>query len=82
MLVMNMSAVGAGSLESPTDPKSRNNTDYTGHAGGAITGLLWGLAFLPRGNTTYGRKLKYWGMSLTLSWFILFTLLLFTTKVT
>jgi len=56
-----------------------NNIDYTGHAGGAITGFFFGLAFLPRANHAYGRKLKYWGMSLTVSWFVLFFLLLFFT---
>jgi len=73
-------AIGRGSIISPSDASATNDIDYVGHAGGAITGLLWGLGFLPRANTSYGRKLKYWGMSLTLSYFVLFILLLYTTK--
>jgi len=80
ILAFNLVSTGRGSMVDPSTPSTSNNIDFVGHAGGAITGLFWGLAFLPRTNTSYGRKLKYWGMSLTLSFFILFILLLFLTK--
>ena len=77
---MNLTAAGSGSLEMPGSAKAegRTSVDYAGHAGGAIAGFLFGLAFLKRGNTAYGKKLKYWGMALCSSYFILMLALLFT----
>ena len=30
------------------DPEGGDTTDVSGHVGGAITGFLWGIAFMPR----------------------------------
>ena len=82
MLIVNVGgAFGAGSAFDPTDKtKPGASVDWAGHGGGAIAGLLWGLAVLPRADTPYGKKLKLWGRALTVSWFVLFLLLLFTNK--
>jgi len=77
---MNLVSIAGGSLVNPSNvSKDGGNyfgTDYAGHAGGAISGLFWGLGFFPRANTDLGRKLKYWGMGLTAVYFILMGALL------
>jgi hypothetical protein len=40
MIVLNLAIVGSGSKVYPKDTY--------GHFGGALTGLIWGLAFFPR----------------------------------
>jgi hypothetical protein len=40
MIVLNLSIGSQGNSAYPTD--------MAGHCGGALTGLIWGLAFLPR----------------------------------
>ena len=40
MIVLNLAIVGSSSAAYPADTY--------GHLGGAITGLIWGLAFFPR----------------------------------
>ena len=54
--IMNLTSSGIGSLEEPdaVNPKTnklvdgRSMIDYYGHMGGWLTGLFYGLAFLPR----------------------------------
>ena len=54
-----------------------SQVDYLGHIGGSITGLIWGLAFLPRANTPGGATCKKVGLGLTVVFFGLCTGLLF-----
>ena len=72
VIFLNLVSIGAGGT-------STDSTDYVGHAGGAITGLLWGLGFLPRVRNDYTSKLKLWGMMFTASFFILFFCLFYLT---
>mgnify|MGYP003791097451 CR=1 FL=1 len=66
-IVINLIVVGGNS-----------KIDQMGHIGGAITGLVWGMAFFPRVRTDSGRKLKMIGLVGVLGFFVLFTALLFT----
>ena len=45
MIILNLSFVGGGN--------SVYKSDMNGHIGGAITGLIWGLAFFPRVKNYY-----------------------------
>ena len=73
-------SIAGGSLVNPKNvAKDGSNffgTDYAGHAGGAISGLFWGMGFFPRANSEYGKKIKYWGIGLTCVYFILMGALL------
>jgi len=55
-------------------------SDTLGHVGGAIVGLIWGMAFFPRTKTACGEKMRKIGLVLTALFFIGFTLLLFLNK--
>ena len=46
-----------------------SNIDYLGHLGGAITGFVWGLAFMPREDGPSGKTTKNVGLGLTLLFF-------------
>jgi len=48
--------------------------DITGHIGGAIVGLIWGIAFFPRVKTANSAKLRLAGMVLTVSFFVILIL--------
>lgn len=48
---------------------SGSNIDYLGHLGGAITGFVWGLAFMPRVAGPSGEKMKKVGLGLTVLFF-------------
>ena len=74
VIFLNLVSIGAGGTDSATA-----STDYVGHAGGAITGLIWGLGFLPRVRSNYTSKLKLYGMMLTATFFILFFCLFYLT---
>lgn len=73
IIVFSIVGMGPGS-------KLGGGIDYLGHAGGAITGLVWGLAFFPRVHNEYSKKVKLWGMCGTATFFILFTLLFYLTE--
>lgn len=75
MIFLNVVAIGGGSKLGGTP-----GTDYLGHAGGAIAGLFWGLAFFPRAPSEYGAKLKMWGLCLTVTFFALMFLLFYLTS--
>ena len=51
--------------------------DSMGHVGGALTGLIWGLAFFPRVENDLSVKLRKIGMGATAAFFLLFIMLLF-----
>jgi len=72
MIVFNI--VGMGMI-----PASETYTgiDYLGHAGGAMGGLFYGLAFFPRAPTASGAKTRMAGFFLFAVFFILFTLLFY-----
>ena len=57
-----------------------NYVDITGHIGGALCGLFWGMAFFPRVNHPSALKLKKVGLVLISLFFILFTTLFFTVR--
>lgn len=59
------------------DNNGTRSVDTVGHIGGAIVGLIWGLAFLPRAPGPTGQKCRMFGMAATAVFFILFTGLLF-----
>ena len=46
-----------------------SNVDGLGHLGGAITGFVWGLAFMPRADGPSGQTMKKVGMGLTVLFF-------------
>lgn len=56
---------------------SGSNVDYLGHLGGAITGFVWGMAFMPRVASPTGATMKKVGIALTVVFFGLTTGLLF-----
>lgn len=74
VIFLNLVSIGAGGTNSATA-----TTDYIGHAGGAITGFLWGLGFLPRVRSDYTNKLRLYGMMFTGSFFVLFFCLFYLT---
>ena len=43
--------------------------DYLGHLGGALTGFIWGLAFMPRVASPAGETMKKVGIGLTVLFF-------------
>ncbi len=55
------------------------SVDTTGHLGGAITGMIWGLAFFPR-NRHIGQGLKKYGKIMVAAYFILFFLFFYTLR--
>jgi membrane associated rhomboid family serine protease len=55
-----------------------SGVDTMGHLGGAIAGLLWGLAFFPRVKTPFGTKMRLFGFVTTGAFFALLLVLLFT----
>jgi len=56
-----------------------STVDGYGHLGGAITGFLWGMAFLPRVKTS-GPNNKKIGLIGLVVFFVLFATLLFTIR--
>ena len=52
--------------------------DGYGHLGGAITGLIWGMAFFPRERTDAGNKIRTVGMACTGIWFSVMIICFFT----
>ena len=69
MIILNLTIVGSSNRVYATDTY--------GHLGGALTGLIWGLAFFPRVKNPQSMKLKKIGRIIVISYFFLFTLLLF-----
>lgn len=69
MIIINLTIVGVGTADYPTD--------IYGHLGGAITGLIWGLAFFPRVQNPQSARLKKIGFVITCLYFVGFCLLLF-----
>jgi len=51
--------------------------DVTGHIGGAIVGLIWGLAFFPRVKTEVSAKMRLAGIVLTIGFFSILILYFF-----
>ena len=40
--------------------KGPDQVDVTGHLGGSMIGLLYGLAFFPRANGPSGERMSFW----------------------
>lgn len=57
----------------------KGTVDSYGHLGGALTGLIWGLAMLPRQRTASGTKLRTIGMAMTALYFTLCIVLFYVT---
>ena len=55
-----------------------NREDKAGHLGGAIVGLLYGLAFFPRIDTGIGPKIRKYAIFMFVLFFILMPVLFWT----
>lgn len=60
--------------------KGPDQVDVSGHLGGSMVGLLYGLAFFPRTRGPSGEKLAFWGKALTMGFFGLCTILFFAVR--
>jgi len=60
--------------------RGSNMVDGYGHCGGAITGLLWGMAFFPRARSEGGNTLRKIGMVGVVTFFVLNFVLFYTVR--